>query len=397
MFSSKIKTDTNLKYYLYNRSYKQYRVLIKYKNFRDSIIKRINSYKGKLIHSLEYSNIICAEIDNRAINRLLEYPEIEYISFDEYLFLCGMSVSTANKFHLSEKYSLSGKGIGIGLVDSGIYPHPDLTNPSNKIGSFVDLINNLTYPYDDNGHGTAIAGIISSSGISSNDMYRGIAQRSTIHCYKAFDKLGKGFSSDILFSIEELIKNSEKNNIKILCLPFELLTHNTFIIEAFNKTFLKAIEKSITPIVPSGSNFNNDCSIMGIATLGSCLTVGGVDTNASLKPFEYSSSGPFDKLTKPDLSAACVNITTLNTDTSYISEKNGFKLYPKKLEASYKTFTGTSLAVAFISGLCALIYENNPNLTFNDVCAILKLSCNPGDFSKFKQGEGIVNINKLIT
>lgn len=395
MFSYKNKLDRNLRYYLSNKSYKQYRVLIKYKNFKDSIEKKISSYKGKLIHSLEYSSIICAELNSRAIDRLLEYPEIEYICFDEYLFLCGMSVSTANKFHVSEKYNLSGKGIGIGLVDSGIYPHKDLTTPSNKIGSFVDLINGLTFPYDDNGHGTSIAGIISSSGVSSNDMYKGIAEHATLHCYKAFDRLGKGFCSDILFSIEELIRNSDEYNIKILCLPFELLTHNTFIIDAFNKTFIKAIDKSITPIVPSGSNNNELSSIMGIATLNSCITVGGADTNSSLKPFKYSSSGPFGKITKPDLIAACVNITSLNCDTSFISEKNGFKLYPKKLEASYKTFTGTSLAVAFISGLCALIYENNPDLTFNDVSSILKLSCDPCDFDKSLQGEGIVNMSKL--
>ncbi|MGG7179232.1 S8 family serine peptidase [Clostridium paraputrificum] len=396
MFSSRNKLDKNLKYYLSNKSYKKYRILIKCKNFRDGVSKKVLSYRGEVIHSLEYSDIVCASLDGPSIERLIEYPEVQHICFDEYLFLCGMSVSTANKVHISEKYSLSGKGIGIGLVDSGVYPHPDLLNPSNRIANFVDLINELRFPYDDNGHGTCISGLISSSGISSNNMYKGIAPHAQIHCYKAFDKLGKGYASNVLFAIEELIRNSEINNIKVLCLPFELLTHNIQVIEAFNSTFLKANEIGIVPIVPSGSNSNVNNSIMGIATLDTCITVAGVDTALSLKPYKYSSAGPYSKSNKPNLSAACVNITSLNADTAYISEKEGFKLYPTKLEASYKTFSGTSLSTAFISGICALLYENNPSLSFKDISSILKLSCELGEFSKFQQGEGVINISKLL-
>ncbi|MDS0527974.1 S8 family serine peptidase [Clostridium sp. SHJSY1] len=396
MFFHKNKLDKDLKYLISNNCYKYYRVLIKYKHIKDSIVKKISSSRGKLFYILEFSCLICAEIDAKLIDSLLEYPEVEYIGFDDYLFLCGMSVSTANSIHISEKYSLSGKGVGIGIVDSGVYPHPDLLTPTNRINLFKDLINNLSYPYDDNGHGTCICGLISSSGISSNNLYKGIAPHSSLYCYKAFDALGKGYTSDILFAIEALIKNSSESNIRILCLPFEMLNHNTFIIQAFNATFLQAINKGITPIVPSGSTLNSSNSIMGIATLSSCITVGGIDTTKSIKPYIYSSSGHYGKISKPDLCAAAVNISSLNANTSYISEKDGFKLYPPKLEASYKTFKGTSLSVAFICGLGALLYENNPSLSFKDFCSILKLSCEKQDFSSCSQGEGVVNISKLL-
>ena len=382
MFSFRSKIDSNLKYYMENKVYRKYRVLIKCKNFTKEIAKKISSYRGELIYILEYSNIVCAKLDSRSIERISEYPEVKYISFDEYLHLCGMSVSTANKVYISEKVSLSGKGIGIGIVDSGIYPHPDLLSPSNRISSFTDLINNFQYPYDDNGHGTCTAGIIASSGITSNNMYKGIAPRSDIYCYKAFDKCGKGFSSTVLYAIESLIKISKEKNIKILCLPFELQNHNTFIINAFKDTF--------------DSNLNEDYSIMGIATLDNCLTVGGVDTNNSLKPYLYSSSGPFKNLSKPNLSAACVDIVSLNSDASYLSEKDGFKIYPKKLDVSYKSFSGTSISTAYISGICALLYEKNPNLSFKDLCSLLKLSCELGELPKKQVGEGTINLYKLL-
>lgn len=398
MFSYKNKLDHNLKYYISKNAYKTYRVLIKYKNFQSALEKKINSYKGTVYHIIESVNIISAELSARGIERILEYPEIEKVYLDEYLFLCGMSVTTANKVHFSEKYSLSGAGIGIGVVDSGVFPHEDLTSPSSKIELFVDLINNLHYPYDDNGHGTSIAGILCSSGLSSNNMYKGVCSKSKLFCYKAFDKLGKGFASDILYSIECLVSISKENNIKILCLPFELLTHNTFIISCFDLMFSHAISKGLIPIVPSGSKLNSQSSIMGIATLANCITVSGLNTsNSIIKAYDYSSAGPYCKLSKPDLSAACVNIVSLNCDTNYISEKNNFKLYPNKLEARYKTFSGTSIAVAYICGLCSLICENNPSITFKDMNSLLKVACESiENIPKFLQGEGVLNINKLM-
>lgn len=398
MFSYKKKLDYNLKYYISQNAYKSYRILIQYKDFQSSIVKKINSYKGTVYHIIESANLISAELNSRSIDRISEYPEIKKIYLDEYLFLCGMSVTTANKVHFSEKSNLSGAGIGIGLIDSGVFPHQDLTSPSTKIELFKDLINNLNYPYDDNGHGTSMAGILCSSGLSSNNMYKGICSKSKLFCYKAFDKLGKGFASDILYSIESLSNISKEKNIKILCLPFELLTHNTFIISCFDLAFNYAISKGLIPIVSSGSNLNNMSSLMGIATLANCITVGGLNTTKPIiKPYIYSSQGPYRKLNKPDLSAACVDIVSLNSDTNYISEKNGIKLYPSKLDVPYKTFTGSSVATAYISGLCALLCEKNPSITFKDISSLLKIACDPVEnISKTIQGEGMVNINKLM-
>ncbi|WP_160689993.1 S8 family serine peptidase [Clostridium sp. C2-6-12] len=399
MFSIKKKLDSNLKYYISNSSYKNYRVLIQYKDFQSSVVKKINSYKGHTHNIIESAKLISADLNARGIDRISEYPEVCKIYLDEYLFLSGLNVTAANKVHFSENHILSGTGVGIGLVDSGIFPHPDLTSPSNKIELFEDLVNELHYPYDDNGHGTSIAGILCGNGISSNNVYKGICCKSKIYCYKAFDKLGKGFASDILYAIESLSNIAKDNNIKVLCLPFELLTHNTFITSCFSSVFDYAISKGVIPIIPSGSTSNTKTSIMGIATLPNCITVSGLDTTLPLiRAYPYSSSGPYGKTSKPDLSAACVNIISLNCNTNYISEKNGLKLYPNKLDVPYKTFSGTSIAAAYICGLCSLLCEKNPSITFKDMISLLKVACEPApDIPKQIQGEGIVNINKLLS
>lgn len=397
MFLKKNKLDYNLKYYLSENVYKSYRVLIKYKNFEASLEKKIHSYKGTVYNNIKTCNIISARLTAKGIDRILEYPEIEKIYMDEYLFLSGMSVSTANKCSYVLKSSLTGSGIGIGLVDSGVYPHKDLCTPSNRIVFFKDLINGLKYPYDDNGHGTAVSGILSSSGISSNNLYKGICPKAKLFCFKAFDKLGKGFASDILYAVEQLIDMSKEHNIKILCLPFELLSHNVFITGLFKTMFDYAVLNNIIPIVPAGSSFNNECSLIGLSTIQNCITVGGLDSTKSvLKPYEYSACGPIPGQNKPDLCAACVNIVSLNTDKNYISEKEGAKLYAKSLDVTHKTFSGSSIAAAYIAGICALILEKKPELGFKDVRSLLQISCESlDDIPKYMQGDGVVNFKKI--
>ena len=196
--------------------------------------------------------------------------------------------------------------------------------------------------------------------------------------------------------MEMIFEGSEKHNIKLLCLPFELLHYNVFLQKCFDIMVSLINSKNITCIVPSGSNKNLDGSITGIALCPNCITVSGYDSTSKVKPYAYSSIGSLKKDLKPNLCAACVDIVSLNSNTNYISEKDGTKLYPSKLDSSYKTFSGTSLAAAYVTGVCALIYENNENLTPKDVTSLLKVSCEPLDMPKNCQGDGKININSIL-
>lgn len=392
----KNKLDLNLKTALLSKHYKTYRVLIHCKTLIEVIEKKIKSYKGEILRSIPSINCISANLTDHAINRLVEYPEIDYIVFDSYGFLCGSSVSAANGVQIQERYKLTGKGIGVGLIDSGTYPHPDLTSNATKISNFIDLINGLQYPYDDNGHGTFMAGLICGNGNASKGMYRGVAENSHIFSIKCFNSIGKGYVSDILYSIEILINNAKEYNLKTLCLPFELTDNNYFILSMFEKLFKRAVENNLVIVVPSGTNGNDQSSMRGIATLENCLTVGGIDTRGSQKIYEHSSSGPCGKLDKPDLVAACVDICSLNSNTEYISERNGVKLYTQALEKPYTNFTGTSCSAAYVCGICTLLFENNPDLTYKDMFSLMKVSCEMLPLLKRLQGMGTINLNKLL-
>ena len=99
---------------------------------------------------------------------------------------------------------------------------------------------------------------------------------------------------------------------------------------------------------------------------------------------------------KPDFCAACVDIVSLNSNTNYISYKNNTKVHAPKLDSSYKSFTGTSVSAAYVSGLCALLFEQNPNYSFDDILSLLKVASIPLDLPKNQQGEGKIDSNKVL-
>lgn len=57
----------------------------------------------------------------------------------------------------------TGKGVGIAILDTGVSPVADFTQPQNRIVCFRDFVNGRTRPYDDNGHGTHVTCFFSTA------------------------------------------------------------------------------------------------------------------------------------------------------------------------------------------------------------------------------------------
>ena len=81
----------------------------------------------------------------------------------------------------------TGKVIGVAILDTGIYPHIDF---DSRICVFADFIAHKKSPYDDNGHGTCVAGILAGSGRASMGKYKGMAPGSRIAALKVLDRFG---------------------------------------------------------------------------------------------------------------------------------------------------------------------------------------------------------------
>lgn len=405
MFKIKNKLSPNLKNAMNSTLHDKYRVIIKCGFLLEKMEKKITRSKNIVLRVMPNINCICAILSVRFIERFIEYPEVSYIDLDSFAFCLPCTFETIDienenlylrYIDLSNDLPMNGKGVTVSMISTGIYPNKDLISPENRIVKSVDLLNNLVHPYDNNGMGTYMAGIIGGNGISSNDMIKGIAPRCNFHSIKAFDENGKGFIGDILYALSLLKVDAINLNIKVLCLPFEILDYNSFILDLFQKSFDEIVSLGITIVVPSGSNENVKNSIMGISTLNNIICVGGLNSLHPPVPFKYSSLGPCNKKKKPDFLAPCCNISTLFFNKKFISEKNGQKVYTPHLPVNYAKITCQAAACAYYSGICALLYEYRTDFTSKDIYSLLKLGSSPLELDPEFQCNGIVYLKDII-
>ena len=83
----------------------------------------------------------------------------------------------------------TGKGIGVAVLDTGIFPHIDF---GSRISVFRDFTGVRRSPYDDNGHGTHVSGILAGDGTASGGKYKGMAPESNLVALKILDRFGNG-------------------------------------------------------------------------------------------------------------------------------------------------------------------------------------------------------------
>lgn len=362
MLFKKNKISSTLKSYIDLNFYSSYRIIVKLKKPFKDFDRIINKLGGSIIHNFDFISLLCVDLAPKGIYRLLEYPEISYISLDENCFLCGDSISNINGASIKNTYNLHGTNIRIALIDSGTFPHPDIIS-RGKVLEFRDLINNYKYPYDDNGHGTAISTALCGNGKSSKFMFKGIADEALLASYKAFGANGRGYFSDVLKALELILIDADDLKIKLLCMPFESFNTPFEHIQYFDELLEQIIDKGIIPLLPSGSNSGKFNCIGGLANTKNALIVSG--TSDKLMLYRYSSTD--NKHRKVNISANCTEVNCGTTITSYMSERNGEKVYAPRLKTFYKTYSGTSLSTAYICGICAMLLEKYPDYTFKDI------------------------------
>jgi|GEM_PF-748313 len=110
----------------------------------------------KVQANLPLINALACNLTTDTIYGLANNPDIKYISFDSKVFTQLDTAAPTIAANISHENGYTGKGITIAVIDTGISPHLDLTQPYNRIVGFKDLVNKKNYPYDDNGHGTQV-------------------------------------------------------------------------------------------------------------------------------------------------------------------------------------------------------------------------------------------------
>lgn len=355
--------------------------------FRESIKNdKISSMSTNIKYQLPVVGGVACKMNLKDIQKLSNDPDVDFISFDGKVFALLDIANASVKSNIPHDLGYTGEGVTIAVIDTGITPHVDLIRPKNRIIGFKDFVNGRSKPYDDNGHGTHVAGIIASNGYSSNGKYAGIAPGANILAIKALNESGSGDTSDIVSAIQWVIDNKEKYDIKILNLSLGTPATNSYKSCPLAQAVEKAVNAGITVVTAAGNSGPSKGTILCPGNSPSAITVGAVDDNKTPEIEDdfiasFSSRGPTkDGLRKPDLVAPGVDITSL-------SNKNN---------SGYMSLSGTSMAVPVVTGACALLFEKLDSPSPKEIRSLVMNSCIGINAKQNEQGSGIINLEKMF-
>lgn len=299
------------------------------------------------------------------------------------------------KADIAQDMGYSGEGIGVAIVDTGISKCNDFIYPNDRIVAFKDFINNKKTPYDDNGHGTHVAGIAGGNGTNSDGRYKGIATNCNLIGVKVLNEEGQGNASDVLAGLQWIMDNRKKYNIRIVNLSIG--TNNT----SYNDPLVKAVEKmwdsGIVITIAAGNDGPKKFTINSPAISKKVITIGSSDdskysSNIWGNPMvNFSGRGPtMQCVIKPDVLAPGVDIVSC-LSSSISNQSNNV------IEQNYYALTGTSMSTPIVSGAIALLLEKYPELEPNDVKLMIKKCCKNLHLPKNQQGWGLIDVYKLLS
>lgn len=310
------------------------------------------------------SNIMVATLTESEVEEISQDQNIAYIEEDSETELAevdltgkqdtswGIEHIGADQAH-QNKYL--GKGIKIGILDTGIARHKDL-----KVRGGISYVEDEP-DYDDNhGHGTAVAGVIAAK---DNDFgIVGVAPEAEIYSIKVLDENGHGKYSSMIQGIEWAIQNDM----------------NIISISAGGLVDSRALKDQIKRA--------NDEGILVIAAAGNKGQ--GVDTH--LYPARYTET----------LSVGSVDQENKRADSSSIGSgldlmAPGVDILSTSLDQGYELRSGTSLAAPHVAGAAAVIWSKQGKTSNDQVRDILIESATSLGEPRY-YGKGLVNLEKAL-
>ena len=367
---------------------------------------------------------------------------------------------TAPRFdsELTRKYT--GKGVTVVVMDTGVYPHPDL---ESRVLGQVDFVQGLPMAYDDNGHGTHVSGCAAGDGTMSDGIYKGMANEANIIGVKVLSGKGSGRNSDIIKGLQWCIENREELGIKVINMSLGGPSSKDWENDPINQAVKAAYDAGIVVMAAAGNEGPNRKTVGSPGNSPHVITVGAADDKETPDPSddtmaEFSSRGPTkDGRNKPDIVAPGEHIFAAlapSTDKMAGGMRNGLlhkalagldempyetlaKLPDETFEAmglsgrtiarlkedentaqaefnrllaattrtelhesmAYQALPGTSMATPVASGLVAAMFQANPDLSPDQVRDILTSTADklPGRWGANSQGAGMIDPDEALT
>jgi serine protease AprX len=392
------------------------RVIVEFVGSPD--VRAITGARGVTRRALHNQRGHVAEVNNLQLAALAADPRVARVMSDRPAFATLERTSAAVGLGTLAPRGATGAGIGIAVIDSGVYAaHDDLwRRPAGervvrfKDFTVPDLRSTWTNapPHDGFGHGTHVAGILAGNGYNSSGRRRGLAPRAHLVALKVLDDAGVGFVSDVIDALDYAVANKAALGIRVINLSVGSGVYESYTQDPLTQAAKRAVDAGIVVVAAAGNlgqNAEHEAQFGGITSPGNApwvLTVGAASHQGTARRGDdavggFSSRGPtwIDFSAKPDLVAPGVGIESLADPHSLLYTQLQDYLLSGTRQQAYKPYlslSGTSMAAPVVAATVALMLETNPALTPNAVKAILQYTAEaqPHD-SVLVQGAGFLN------
>jgi serine protease AprX len=273
----------------------------------------------------------------------------------------------------------------------------------NRVVYSQNLVNNAGGSANDTyGHGTHVAGIIGGDGKDSTGSqyfytFDGVAPNVNLVNLRVLNGTGAGQDSDVINAISQAINLKKTYNIRVINLSLGRPVEESYAQDPLCQAVESAWKAGIVVVVAAGNdgrdttfNTNGYLTIDAPGNDPYVITVGAMNTMGTLSRADdvitsYSSKGPspLDHIAKPDIVAPGNRITSLYGAGTYLSATYPANIDPYSLyqtggssspSSEYFQLSGTSMATGVVSGAAALMLQQQPNLTPDQVKARMMIS-----------------------
>ena len=217
---------------------------------------------GRLGKRLELINGQAVELPNGQLKKLAALGVVARIDEDRpTLDMMATVGNVVGARAVQKAYGYDGAGVGVAVIDSGITSwHDDLAYTKNgsisrnqRVAAFVDFVNDRSGPYDDNGHGTHVSGVIAGNGYDSQGARAGIASASHLVSLKVLDKNGQGVISDVIAALEYAVRNRTAHNIRVINLSVGAAVTSSYNVDPLTIAAKRAVDAGIVVVTAAGN------------------------------------------------------------------------------------------------------------------------------------------------
>lgn len=300
--------------------------------------------------------------DSKSNKTITEFKKNEQktITFSNNVFFESLGI---DKLH---EQGITGKGVGVCVIDSGIYNHEDFGDKVVAWKDFSPL--NADAPADLLGHGTIITGLIAGDGKASDGKIQGVAPDVDIISARASSV------SESILALQWAIENKDKYNIKVVNISMGAPS-SSVTLDPWAQAASKAVEAGLTVVVAAGNDGPKRGTVTSPGTSPDVITVGTIDDRGTVGLNDdiidtKSGRGPTKEgINKPDIWAPGVNISSTSSPAAIVSGDS-------KFEGKYTVRSGSSLSTPIVSGVCALLLQANPMISPEEIKSLLRETAN---------------------